>query len=129
MKLEATVLKWGLRILGFFLMWFGLQTVFAPLHAIAGILPFVKKGTKAIIALITFPIAATLTFLTIVISAILHSVLALVIVFAITAVMMGWFWKNRTGKGDEAAAAAPAAPPTSPAPSPDVPPPGPPPAA
>lgn len=126
---EAAALKWGLRILGFLLMWIGMQMVFSPLHAVAGILPFLKKGTKFLIALITFPIAATLTFLTIVISAILHSVVALVVVFALTAGIMGFLWKNRSkeGAGTPAAAAAPFTPPPVPPPGADVPPPGPPP--
>ena len=130
MLFEASARKWGLRILGFFLMWFGMQMVFSPLHAVAGILPFIKKGTKFLIAAITFPIAATLTLLTIVISAILHSVVALIVVFAITAGLMGYLWKNRGGKDDgaEVAAAAPIVAPPGPPPGTDVPPPGPPPA-
>ena len=123
LKLEAAALKWGLRILGFLLMWFGMQMVFAPLHAVAGILPFLKRGTKSLIALITFPIAAILTLLTIVISAILHSVVALIVVFAISAGIMAWLWKNRGGKGGDTAAVAPGTPP------PPGPPPGPSPAA
>ena len=107
MKFEAAALKWGLRILGFFLMWIGMQMVFSPLHAIAGILPFLKKGSKFLIAVITFPIAFVLTSLTIIISAILHSWIALLVVFGLTAGLMGWLWKNRAGKGGQAAAAAP----------------------
>lgn len=132
MKFEAAALKWGLRILGFFLMWFGMQMVFSPLHAIAGILPFIKKGTKFLIAMITFPIAFVLTALTIIISAILHSWIALIVVFGLTAGLMGWLWKNRDGKGSNAAAAPsvpapPMAAPPGPAPGADLPP-GPPPA-
>jgi hypothetical protein len=112
-------------------MWIGMQMVFSPLHAIAGILPFLKKGSKFLIALITFPIAFILTSLTIIISAILHSWVALVVVFSVTAGLMGWLWKNRAGKGADTAAApsvaAPLAAPPGPAPGEELPP-GPPPA-
>ncbi len=123
MKFEAAALKWGLRFLGFFLMWFGMQMVFSPLHAVAGILPFIKKGTKFFIALITFPIALTLTALTIIISAILHSWVALIVVFGLTAGLMGWLWKKRDGKADATAAAVAPPAPAPPAPAPPGPPP------
>ncbi len=108
LKFEAKMAAWGLRILGFFLMWMGMQMVFSPLHAIAGILPWAKKATKFIIAAITFPIAFVLTTITVVVSMILNNVIALIVVFAITIGIGVFFWKRRSKPGATGAGNPPA---------------------
>lgn len=95
LRTEHTVITWVLRLVGFFMMWMGMGMVFAPLHAIAGILPFAKKGTKFVVGLVTFPIALVLTVVTIVVSMILHSIVALIIVFILVGGLAFWLWKNR----------------------------------
>lgn len=77
---EHTIMLWFARIGGFLLMWLGMNMVFAPLQAVAGIIPFIKKGTSALVMAVTFPIALVLTLVTIIISKIFHSVVAMIIV-------------------------------------------------
>lgn len=128
LRTEHSVVTLVLRVVGFLMMWIGMGMVFAPLHAIAGILPFIKKGTKFMVGLITFPIALVLTTVTVVISMILHNIVALIVVFVLVGGLAFWLWKNREAK---AAGTVPggmgAAPGVPPGPPPGAPP-GPPPA-
>lgn len=105
---EEKIIAWGLRILGFLMMWIGMGMVFAPLHAVAGILPFAKKATKFIVGAVTFPIAAVLTIVTIVVSMILHNIFALIIVALLVVGLGVWLWKSRDkGAAQASTAAAP----------------------
>lgn len=82
---EHAMMMWLLRIGGFFMMFIGMNMVFSPLQAIAGIIPFIKRGTTKLVSLVTFPIALVLTGLTIVVGKIFHSVLGLIIMGALCA--------------------------------------------
>ncbi len=125
LQTEHTVMTWILRLVGFLMMWFGMGMVFAPLHAVAGILPFLKKGSRFMVNLITFPIALILTVITIVVSMILHSIVALIIVGLIVAGGAFWLIKNRDKDAGATPAAATAGVPPGPPPgSPPGPPPG-----
>lgn len=77
---EYTMMMWGLRLGGFLMMWIGMGLVFSPLHAIAGILPFLKKGSKALVSIFTFPVALVLTIITIIVAKILHSLVAMIVI-------------------------------------------------
>ncbi|NPU99780.1 MAG: hypothetical protein HPY53_00190 [Brevinematales bacterium] len=80
---EHQMLTWILRGVGFLLMWIGLSSLFGPLVSVLNVLPFLGDVGGAIIGIITFVVAAVLSFLTIIISAIFHNIIALIIVAAI----------------------------------------------
>jgi len=80
MKTEYAAAGWIGRLIGFFMMWFGMQMVFGPLHAIAGIIPFLKRGTKFLVGLVTFAVSLVFTTIAIVVSMILHSWVAMLII-------------------------------------------------
>lgn len=73
---EATL--WGVRFLGFFMMWFGLQGVAKPLSTVLDILPFLGSTSRFIVGAASFVFALIFSTLTIAISAVLHSLIALV---------------------------------------------------
>lgn len=83
-KTEDSTTTWILRGVGFLMMWIGLSSLFAPLTTLASIIPFLGSLSKSVINGITFVVSVILTILTILISMLLHSVVALVIVGAIT---------------------------------------------
>jgi hypothetical protein len=124
---EYKMKGWLFRVLGFLMMWFGMQMVFAPLHALAGILPFIKKGTKFIIGLITFFLAGLLTSITVLVSMVLHSWIAIAVTLLLFGGIVGFLWSRRSKDGAAPAAPAGYAPPPGPPPGGYGPPPGPPP--
>ena len=77
---EYTFTLWLLRLIGFLMMWFGMQMVIGPLSTLLDILPFLGGASRMVTGAITFVIALALSLVTIVISAILHSILALIVV-------------------------------------------------
>ncbi len=112
LKTEYKVMGWMFRLIGFLMMWFGMSMVFAPLHAIAGILPFLKKGSTFIVNLITFPIALVLTTITVIVSMILNNVIAMIV----TALILGGiiallFTMRKKDDGGAASAGVPPGPP------------------
>lgn len=92
---EYKVLGWVGRVAGFFMMWIGMMMVFAPLHEVLDILPFMGSMSRGLAMVATLPIAMVLTTVTVVISMILHSVVALLIIGALLAGWIGWMIKNR----------------------------------
>ncbi|MCL2762505.1 MAG: TMEM43 family protein [Treponema sp.] len=99
---EHRGLTWGLRFFGFFLILVGFTMLFGPLQAIAGILPFIKKITGAIVAGVGLIFALVLSFVIIVVANILNSVIALLVILALVAALIG-FGIHR-GKKKKAAA-------------------------
>jgi hypothetical protein len=127
LRTEYVAMGWILRVVGFLMMWFGMSMVFAPLHAIAGILPFLKKGTTFLINLITFPIALVLTTITVVISMILNNWIAMVVVALLFGGIVALlFTMRKKGSDTPAPMGMPPGPPPG---MPFGPPPGPPPGA
>jgi hypothetical protein len=80
LAVEDAIKRWIFRAIGFFCMWFGMTLVLGPLEAVANILPIAGKATHLAIGCITFPIALVLSTATIVVSMILHSLVATVLV-------------------------------------------------
>jgi hypothetical protein len=70
---------WIWRLIGFMMMWIGLSTVLAPLSVMADVLPMLGGLSRSIVGAITFVIALVLSGVTILISMLLHNVVALVI--------------------------------------------------
>jgi hypothetical protein len=79
-KAEDTAMSWILRGVGFVMMWIGMLMILGPIATISDILPIVGKVTGFVLGLVTFIIALGLSILTIVISIIVHSTIALVII-------------------------------------------------
>ena len=106
MKFERAAKMWVLRIVGFFMMWFGMQMVFGPLHVIAGILPFLKKGTTFIVNVVTFPLALVLTTITVILGKIFYSWVAIIVVTLLFFGILGFLYTRRQ-KDDDGPPAGP----------------------
>lgn len=83
MKTEYTVMTWILRLVGFLLMWIGLSAMFGPISVVLDFLPFLGSASRAVIGFITFIAALVLSGLTILISMIIHNIIALIIILVI----------------------------------------------
>lgn len=74
---------WAFRMIGFLMMWFGLWALFGPLSAVMSFIPVVGGVGKAVIGVAAFSLAFVLSAVAIIISAFLHSLLAMAIVSAV----------------------------------------------
>jgi len=74
---------WIMRLVGFMMMWIGLTTVLGPISVMADFLPMLGGLSRSIIGVITFVIALVLSSVTILISMLLHNVVAIVIAVAV----------------------------------------------
>lgn len=83
MGTEYVVIGWILRLVGFLLMWFGLSLCFAPLNAFLDVLPFLGSASRFMIGLVSLPVALVLSLITIVISILVHNILALIVVLGL----------------------------------------------
>jgi hypothetical protein len=90
MHQEYVVLGWVGRVAGFLLMWIGMSLVFAPLHAVMDILPFLGRGSRFLVGVALFPVALVLTTVTTLISMILHNFVAAVAVALLLAGLVVW---------------------------------------
>lgn len=80
---EFVTMGWVWRVVGFLLMWFGLAGVLGPISTLLDILPFLGSTSRFLVSVVTFPIALVLTVVTVLISMVLHSLIALIIVLAL----------------------------------------------
>jgi len=76
---EYELWLWILRGVGFLMMWIGLLLLFGPIITILDILPILGGIAGALIGLATFPVALVLTIVTILVSMIAHSIIALIV--------------------------------------------------
>jgi len=54
--------RWVFRVIGFLVIWIGLNAIFTPFIIFFDIIPFLGKITRFLLGLFTFPIALLLTF-------------------------------------------------------------------
>lgn len=80
MHSEHTSSMWILRLVGFMMMWFGLTAMFAPISVVLDVLPIFGTVSRTLIGMIAFGVALALSIMTIVVSAVLHSLLAVIII-------------------------------------------------
>lgn len=80
MTSEHTQSTWGLRVLGFVLMWISLGMLLGPISTILDFIPLVGDLSKSVIGIATFIVAAVLTTVVVMISMILHNLVALIVV-------------------------------------------------
>ena len=106
---EYTTSLWIFRLVGFLMMWFGLTALFGPISIILDFLPVFGAISRALIGVITFAVALVLSAVTIVISAILHSLIAVIIVgvIALGAMIAGLMvWRKNKAKTSPASASS-----------------------
>ncbi len=83
MLTEHSIETWILRGAGFLLMWLGLALILGPISAVLDVLPFLGSTSRTLVGIVMFPVALGLSGVTIVVSMIAHSLLALGIVMAL----------------------------------------------
>ena len=83
MNTEYVVMGWILRLVGFLLMWIGLGLCFGPITAFLDVLPFLGSAGRFVIGLVALPVALALSMITIVISILVHNILALIVVLGL----------------------------------------------
>lgn len=74
---------WIMRVVGFLIMWFGLMLFFEPVSTLFDILPIFGSLSRGIIAVASFVVALALSVVTIIISLVVHNIVALIIVVGI----------------------------------------------
>jgi hypothetical protein len=84
LKSEHSLFLWIFRILGFFMMWFGLIFCYEPLSAFLSVIPFFGGLADMVGCIGSLIIAVILSFVTIVISSLIHNPLILLATIAIT---------------------------------------------
>jgi hypothetical protein len=91
---EYVMALWIFRFVGFLMMWIGLSMVFGPISALLDILPIFGRLSRTLIGGVTFLIAGLLSIVTILVSMILHSLVALIIVvlLIIGGIIGGLYW-------------------------------------
>jgi len=65
------------------MMWFGLMALFGPISVLLDILPVFGAISRSLIAIVTFLTALVLTTITVIVSMIVHSLIALIITLTI----------------------------------------------
>jgi hypothetical protein len=83
MGTEYVVIGWILRLVGFLLMWIGLGLCFGPITAFLDVLPFLGSAGRFVIGMAALPVALVLSLITILISIVAHSLLALIVVLGL----------------------------------------------
>lgn len=79
---EFVTMGWILRVVGFLMMWIGLTSVLGPIATLLDVLPFLGSTTRFMVGVVTFPVALMLTIVTVIVSMVLHSLVALLVVLA-----------------------------------------------
>ncbi|MFA5945863.1 MAG: TMEM43 family protein [Patescibacteria group bacterium] len=93
---EFVMMLWIFRLVGFFMMWGGLSMILAPVAIILDFFPILGSLGKMAISIITLAVALPLAIITIIVSAVLHSIIALLIVLAASLAGVGYLiYKNK----------------------------------
>lgn len=80
MHQEHKAMTWILRVVGFLCMWGGMMLGLGPIHVLMDVIPFLGDLGRGLSGVMTFLVALVLTATTIVVSMILHSFVAMVVV-------------------------------------------------
>jgi len=92
---DYTMKLWGFRLLGFLFMLFGLNMIMSPIGALMDVIPLLGSVTKGTLFFLSLIVSLVLSIVTIVVSAIFHSLLALVIIIALTLIFLLVWYKKR----------------------------------
>lgn len=109
-KSANKALAWALRLLGFFLIYFGLKNIFSFLDTLTKIIPIVKYVVSFGIGLACFLIALAWTIIVIAVGWIFYRPVLGIILLVAAAALIWYVWKKGKEKKEAEAAAAPAAP-------------------
>jgi hypothetical protein len=116
MHTEYVTSLWLMRLFGFLLMWIGLSMIMGPISVLLDVLPLLGRVSRMVVGLATFVVSLVLTALTILLSRLLHSPIAI----GISLVIVGGVIVFLVMRGRKKAQAAPApvqqTPPQPPAP-------------
>jgi hypothetical protein len=80
---EHVVIGWVLRALGFLFLWVSMNLALAPLHAMFDVFPPLGRASRSLVAMLTLPVAAALSTVVIVLSALAHNVWLLIAVLLV----------------------------------------------
>lgn len=98
MATEHKILTWILRAVGFLMMWIGLGMVLGPVSVLLDVVPFFGKVSRFAIGAATFLVALVLSITTILVSMIFHNIIALIVIVALTAGTLFYFFKTKGKK-------------------------------
>jgi len=86
---------WTVRALGLLLMWIGLVSIARPMSIFLDVVPTLGSLSKNMFSLILFVVALILSIITILVSMILHNLLALIVVVALAIFAMVQYSKQK----------------------------------
>jgi len=98
MKTEHKIITWLLRILGFFLIWIGLNSLFGPIFALLDILPFLGNITRSFVSVVTFIVSLLLSIVIILVSMIAHNLIALLVTITVIIGLFIFFFHRKKQK-------------------------------
>lgn len=102
---EYKTMLWVFRLIGFLMMWIGLNLVFGPIGVLAAVIPFLAHLTRSVVKIATFIVSLVATIITILVSMVLHNIWAVIAVLVLTAAAV-YYWlkvkdKKQGGKASE----------------------------
>ncbi|MFN7160329.1 MAG: TMEM43 family protein [Candidatus Gracilibacteria bacterium] len=80
MAASHSTMGWVWRVVGFFMMWIGMTTIFSPLSVLLDVLPFLGSISRGVVSGVTFVVALVLTIITILLSMIVHNIFLLILI-------------------------------------------------
>ncbi len=83
LKTEYTILTWIMRLVGFMMMWMGLSIGLEPISVVLDFLPFLGSISRGVSVTSAFLFALVMSIVTILISQLLHNVIALMLAIAV----------------------------------------------
>lgn len=92
-----------MRLVGFLMMWGGLTMILGPIPTVLDVLPILGRLSRTVLGALTFGIALLLSLVTIAISALAHSPIALLLILA-TLLGLGWLLDQRYRRRPEVVA-------------------------
>lgn len=98
MSTEHTQSTWGIRILGFILMWVSLGMLLGPISTALDFVPLVGNISRSAIGIATFIVAAILSIIVIWISMVLQNIVTLIIAIIVIIGGILFFLKQKSTK-------------------------------
>jgi hypothetical protein len=95
---EFVLMTWILRLVGFAMMWGGLNLMVEPINVILDVLPFLGSLGRGLSGFFNFLIAGPLTVVTIIVSKIAHNLFAMIAVGVIMVLVLGGMFGKKKGE-------------------------------
>ncbi len=95
LKSEYKTMGWVGRVVGFLMMWIGMTMVFTPLHALLDVIPFLGSISRNLLGCALFPVALVLSAISILISMLLHSIVAMLVITLLLGGLGFYAWKKK----------------------------------